>query len=144
MILDDNLISIDGKELGSEAITGEAIALTSFQKPGRMGPIPMYTAVTGEAAGGTSITFKLQQADDKDGAFADVPGSEVAVQLADMEAGKNLAWRFLPMGVTKPWIKVVATPEGEFSGGKLTAAVVREEVLPYEKGMYIDGGVVEG
>lgn len=143
MMLDDNLVSIDGKEL-SGTITGEAIALTSFQKPGRMGPVPMYVAVEGETSGGTSLTFTLKQSTDKDGEYENVAGSEVVVQMDAISPGKNLAWRFLPMGVTKPWIKIEATADGSFEGGKLFAAVVREELLSYEDGMYIDGGTVKG
>ena len=64
--------------------------------------------------------------------------------LADLTAGKSIGWRFLPPGVSKPWIKMVATPTGTFTAGKIFAAVVREEEQSYEAGMYIDAGMVKG
>jgi len=143
MIIDDNLVSIENREL-TEAITGDPIALTSFQKPGRMGPIPMLVQLTEDAAGGTSLTLKLQQSDDENGTYADVPGSSMTVPLADMTMGKNIGWRYLPAGVTKPWFKVVVTPDGSFTAGRIFAAVVREELYLYEEGMYIDSGVTRG
>ena len=145
MILDDNLITIENEDLTEATITGKAIALNSFQKPGRMGPIPFFVGVVGEdAAGGTSITIKLQQSDTEDGIYSDVPGSSLTVALADMVTGRNIGWRFLPVGLTKPWFKVVSTQEGSFSAGKLFAGVTVEDHLPYEEGMYIDAGEVKG
>lgn len=145
MILDDNLITIENGDLTKETITGEAIALNSFQKPGRMGPIPFFVGVLGEAAaGGTSVTIKLQQSDSESGSYSDVPGASITVALADMTLGKNLGWRYLPAGLTKPWFKLVSTQTGTFTAGKLFAAVTTEDHLPYEEGMYIDAGEVKG
>ena len=36
------------------------------------------------------------------------------------------------------------TATGTYTGGKLTAAIVREDDLPYEAGLYIDKGRVVG
>lgn len=145
MILDDNLISVECGDLTGE-IEGKAIDLSGFQKPGRMNPIPFYVGVMGDDApeGGTSITIKLEQADTKCGDFAEIEGLEKTVKLEDMKRGINLGWRFLPPCVTKPWIKVKITKEGEFSKGKMFAAVVSEDYFPYEDGMYIDAGEVKG
>lgn len=142
MIIDSNLVSIDSVALAS--VTGNPVALNSIRKPGRMNPIPCYVGVEGTAAGGTSVTIKIQQADTQSGSYTDVPGSSVTVPLADMKPGVNIGPRFLPAGVTKPWIKFVCTASGTFTGGKLFAAVVREDELPMEAGLYIDGGVVKG
>ena len=68
----------------------------------------------------------------------------MTVALADLKVGKTIGWRFLPAGVTKPWLKMVATPTGEFTAGKIFAAVAREDDQPWEAGMYIDAGVVKG
>lgn len=144
MIFDDNLVSIDHEELSGGAITGNAIALNAFQMPGRMGPIPMLVTVSGDAAGGTGLALKLQQAEDAAGPFEDVPGAEMTVALADMQPGMNIGWRYLPSGVTQPWLKVVVTPTGTFTAGTVFAAVTREEVMPYVPGMYISDGVVKG
>ena len=46
--------------------------------------------------------------------------------------------------MTKSWLKMVATPTGTFTAGKVFAAVVREDDQPWEAGMYIDAGVVKG
>ena len=64
--------------------------------------------------------------------------------LAGLKTGKPLGWRFIPRGVTKPWLKLVVSPGGTFSAGKLFAAIVREDELPYEDGMYIDKGSLVG
>ena len=144
MILDDNLVSIDHEELSGGVITGNAIALNAFQMPGRMGPIPMLVTVSGDAAGGTGLALKLQQADEQGGSYEDVNGSEMTVAIADIQPGMNLGWRYVPAGVTKPWLKVVVTPTGTFTAGTVFAAVTREEVVPYVPGMYISDGVVKG
>jgi hypothetical protein len=58
-----------------------------------------------------------------------------------MEPGTNIGWRYLPPGVTKQWIKIVATPGGTFTGGTLFAAIVRDDEMPYSEGLYLDRGV---
>lgn len=145
MIIDSNLVSLDSVAVTGSAVTGSAIALDSFLDPGRMEPIPLCAKVVGEAfAGGTSLTFRITQSDTEDGAYADVPGSEVSVALADLTVGKSIGWRFLPRGVSKPWLKMVVTPTGTFTAGKVFGAVVREDDLPYEAGMFFDKGVNVG
>jgi hypothetical protein len=142
MILDDNLVSIDHVQLSSGVITGEAIALTSLFKPGRHHEaIPMNVSVSPDMKGGTQITLSLQQADSKDGSFIEVDGSELIVTVDNMEPGTNIGWRYLPSGVTKQWIKIVATPGGTFTGGTLFAAIVRDDEMPYSEGLYLDRGV---
>lgn len=145
MIIDSNLVSLDSVAVTSSAVTGSAIALTSFLKPGRMEPIPICAKVVGEDfAGGTSITFKLTQSDTESGTYTDVPGSSVTKVLADLAVGKSVGWRFLPSGSSKPWLKMVATPSGTFTAGKVFGAIVREDDLPYEADMYFDKGVKVG
>ena len=142
MLIDDNLVSIDGTAIGG--ITGKAVPLTSLFKPGKHhDPIPMSVLVLGEPAGGTSITLKIQQSDDENGVFTDVAGSTMTVALADMVAGQNIGWRYLPAGVTQQWVKVVVTAAGTFTSGKLFAAIVREEEVPMSEGLYIDAGVTK-
>jgi hypothetical protein len=143
MLLDDNLVSIDAKAIAA-TVTGDAVALTSIMKPGRVEPIPCCVMVNEAAAGGTSVTIKIQQADSAEGSFTDVPGSSVTVALADMIPGKNIGPRFLPAGVTKQWIKFVVTAAGTFTAGKVSAFVGREDEFLNEAGMYIDKGVVLG
>lgn len=144
MIIDDNAVLIDAQAVTSAAVTGPAVGLTSLLKPGRAEPIHVVAKVMdADFAGGTSIEFKLQQADTENGSYEDVPGSTITVELANLTAGKSIGWRFLPPGVSKPWIKMVATPTGTFTAGKIFAAVVREEFLDYENGMYIDAGVLK-
>lgn len=143
MIFDDNLISIDNAAL-SGTITPVAVPLTSFLKPGREEPVAICVRCTEAAAGGTSVDIKLQHCDTASGTYADVPGSSATVLLAAMTKGANVYLRWLPKGVAKPWIKVVVTKTGTFTAGKIIAAVVREDDLPYEAGMYIDKGAVVG
>lgn len=142
MLIDSNLVFIDNKPV-TAAITGEEVGLTSFLKPGREEPIPLMIKVTEAFAGGTSLSIKLQQANEKGGTYEDIPGASVTVLLADLTLGARVGWRFLPKA-KKPWLKMTATPTGSFTAGKLFAAVTREDELPYETGMYIDAGVVKG
>lgn len=144
MLIDSNLVIMDSLEVKGTAVTGEAIGLTSLHSPGRAEAIPVCAKVVADFVGGTSVTFKLQQAATADGAYADVPNASVTVALADLKTGKAIAWRYLPRSASKPWLKLVATPTGTFTAGKVFAAVVREDELPYESGMYIDAGVVKG
>ena len=144
MIIDDNAVLIDAQAVTSAAVTGPAVGLTSLLKPGRAEPIHVVAKVMdADFAGGTSVEFKLTQSDTEEGTYDDVPGSAITVALADLTAGKSIGWRFLPPGVSKPWIKMVATPTGTFTAGKIFAAVVREEFLDYENGMYIDAGILK-
>ena len=144
MLLDDNTIFLDSVAVLGTAVTSNAIALNALQFPGRSEPIPVTANITQSFAGGTSITFKLVQSDTSDGTYADVPGSSVTVPLADLVKGKTIGWRFLPPGATKPWLKMVATPTGTFTAGKVFGAVVREDEQNYAPGMYINKGVVQG
>lgn len=145
MLIDSNLILMDSTPVLGAPVTGPAVALTSLLNPGRAEPIPICAKVVGEKfAGGTSISFKLTQADTEGGTYADVPGSTVTVALADLTVGKAIGWRFLPRGTSKQWLKMVATPTGTFTAGKIFGAIVREDDQPYEAGMYIDKGVVRG
>lgn len=145
MIIDSNLVLLDSVAVKDAAVTGSAIALNSFLNPGRMEPIPICAKVVGEDfAGGTSLAVKLVQSDTEDGTYTDVPGSEVTTLLADLTVGKSVGWRFLPRGASKPWLNVVATPTGEFTAGKVFAAIVREDDLPMAAGMYFDKGANVG
>lgn len=141
MVIDSNLVLMDSTPILGAAVTGNAVPLTSFLKPGREEPIPICAKVVGtDFAGGTSITFKLTQCATSDGTYADVPGSSLTVALADLTVGKPIGWRHLPRGVTLPWLKMVATPTGTFTAGNVFAAIVREDALPMETGMYFDKG----
>ena len=143
MLIDQSLVSIDGKSIAS-AITGEAIGLTSFFSPGREEPIPLCVKMLEEAKGGTSLTIKLQQADSESGSYEDVPGATITHALAELKAGTRLAWRFLPAAVSKSWLKVAVTPAGSFTAGKIFACILREDPEPYAQGMYLDGGKTQG
>jgi len=144
MIFDDNLISIDNVALSSGSPTSVAIPLTSLKIPGREEPICCVVKMTEGATGGTSVAIKIQQADTQSGAYSDVAGSSVTVASSAMTKGANIYLRHLPKGVTKPWLKIVATVTGSFTAGKIIAAVVREDDLPYVAGQYIDKGRVVG
>lgn len=144
MLLDDNTVLLDSVPVLGAAVTGKAIALNALQFPGRAEPIPVTANVSETFAGGTSVTFKLTQSDKQDGTYTDVPGSSATLALSDLTKGKTIGWRYLPFGTSKPWLKMVATPTGTFTAGKVFAAVVREDDQPYVPGMYIDKGVVRG
>ena len=46
--------------------------------------------------------------------------------------------------MTKPWMRMVVTPDGSFTAGKLFAAITREEMQPYGEGLYINAGETIG
>lgn len=143
MILDDNLVFFDGAAL-TGTVTSAAVPLTSLFKPGKAEPIPVWVKCTETATGGTSIAIKLTEADTESGEYSDVAGSSETVLLAALTKDAKIYLRWLPGSVKKQWLKVAVTKTGDFTAGKLTAAIVREDEQPYEAGMYIDKGVVVG
>ncbi len=143
MILDDNLIFFDRASLGS-AVSSAAVPLNSLFKPGKAEPIAVFVKVNETAATGTSITLKLQEADTEAGDYSDVPGSSETILTAALVKDAKIYQRFLPAGVTKQWLKISVTATGTYTAGKVTAAIVREDEQPYEAGMYIDKGTVQG
>lgn len=144
MIIDSNLVLLDSVPILGTAVTGPPVALTSLLIPGRAEPIPIYAKVLEAFAGGTTVTFKLTQSSTEGGTYDEVPGSAVTVAASDLKVGTPIGWRFLPRGASKPWLKMVATPSGTFTAGKIFGAIVREDDLPYEAGMYFDKGVLQG
>lgn len=143
MILDDNLIFFEDGALAS-GITSAAVPLNSLKKPGRAEPICVFCKVTEAGAGGTSIAVKLQECDTESGTYTDVAGSSETILTAALVKGAKVYLRWLPGAVKKNWLKVAVTATGTYTGGKLTAAIVRENDLPYEAGLYIDKGRVVG
>lgn len=83
MIIDSNTVLLDSAPILGAVVTGDAVGLTSFFNPGREEPIPVSAKVVEDFKGGTSVAFKLQQAETKDGSYEDVSGSSVSVALAD-------------------------------------------------------------
>ena len=143
MILDDNLIFLDGASL-TTTVTSNAVPLTSLMKPGRAEPICVFCKVTEAGAGGTSIAIKLTESDTEAGVYSDVPGSAETVLTAALVKDSKIYLRWLPGGVSKQWLKISVTATGIYTAGKLFAAIVREDEQPYEAGMFIDKGVAEG
>ena len=143
MLIDSQLVFLDGEDI-SAATTGNAVALTSFLKPGREEPIPLCIRMVEAAAGGTSLGITLQESDSEDGTWSDVPGAALTVKLEGLGEGARLGWRWLPATVEMPWVRLSVTPKGSFTAGKIFAALAREDALPYAAGMHIDGGVAQG
>ncbi len=144
MIIDSNLILFENKDDIIKTATGDAIALNSLLIPGKAEPIPIMLRVKEDLEGATSVAVKLQQADSETGTYADVSGASLTIAVADFKVGKRFGWRFLPRSVTKPWLKLSVTVTGTATAGKLFACISGFEDEPYEDGMYIDKGVVEG
>lgn len=139
MLVDSNLVLKEG----AVTATGEGgpVGLASLRIPGKGDPIPLAFKVTESFAGGTSIAFKLQQADAADGVYADVPGSEFSMSAAALTVGARAPIKYLPRGVTRQWIKLAWTVTGSFTAGKIFAALAREDLEAYEAGQYIASGV---
>lgn len=143
MLIDDSLILIDSQPI--KEITSDPIPLTSLFKSGKHhGPIPMCVMLTNETEGGTSISLKLQQSDDEYGVFSAVPGAEMTIDVTNILPGVNFGWRVVPREVTQQWVRLVVTPAGTFTAGRIFAALVREDEVPMSAGQYIDAGVVWG
>lgn len=146
MLIDSNAVLVEA-ELKGAAITGDPVGLTSLKIPGKFDCLPIYFSASPDIAGGTKITVKLQQADTKDGVYADVDGSTweaTTAQLQDISKGARVGIKWMPRSVTKPWVKMVVTPTGSYTKGKVFAAVTREDYEGYEPGLYIKGGKVVG
>lgn len=147
MILDDNLVFLDGAAL-TEAVTSEPVALNALFRPGAShDAIPICIMLTEKAAGGDSLELKLQEADSADGEYADVPGATLSVPAAELTtgaAGARIGWRHLPRGVTKGWLRLTVTPSGSFSAGTIFAALTREDGQPWSEGMFINAGRTVG
>ena len=145
MILDDNLVFLDGADL-TETAASEPVALNSLFRPGTSHDhIPMVILLSEAAEGGDSLELKLEEADSADGGFSEVATLSVpAAELAQGAAGARIGWRHLPHAVTKPWLKLTVTPSGSFSAGKIFAALTREDEQPWSGGMFINAGKVAG
>lgn len=132
VLWDEALAAKDGPEVG----------LTSFLIPGREEPIPLMIKFTAKPSGASAVVIKIKHADKQGGSYQEVPGVAITLTAdADMAVGKRAPIRFLPPGVTKPWIRLnVSGTVG--TGGKMFAAVLREDELPQVAGQYIDNGVV--
>lgn len=132
VLWDGSLAAKDGPEVG----------LTSFLIPGREEPIPLMIKFTAKPSGASAVVIKIKHADKQGGSYQEVPGVAITLTAdADMAVGKRAPIRFLPPGVTKPWIRLnVSGTVG--TGGKMFAAVLREDELPQVAGQYIDNGVV--
>lgn len=142
MILDDNLVFLDGADL-TETATSEPVALNSLFRPGTSHDhIPMVIMLSEAAEGGDSLELKLEEADSADGGFSEV--ATLSVPAAELAPGARIGWRHLPHGVTKGWIRLTVTPSGSFSAGKIFAALTREDEQPYAEGMFINAGKVVG
>lgn len=135
-IIDRNAVFFEGP-LTADA-QGSAVALTALKIPGRMEPMPMRVSVTQAFSPEEvqSLSLTLEQADSRDGSWSAVPGAAWAAAGADLALGARLGPRYLPQGVRKPWLRLnfTLTPQGgkSVTAGKLFAALLREEDLPYE------------
>lgn len=143
MIIDSNLVFADGPI--NSTSSSEAVPMTSFFKPGRMDPIPFVLRVTEDFTNLTSLTITLMESDNQDGSYTAVPAASVTVPLAQLKAGADIGWRFLPNTVEKQWLKLSYTVTGTNpSKGRIFAAMLREREEGYVAGMYINGGKTVG
>ena len=75
------------------------------------------------------------------GALTALPGAAWTVAGAQLALGARLGPRFLPQGVHKPWLRLnfTLTPQSgkSVSAGRLFAALLREEDMPYEPALQV-------
>lgn len=151
MILDDNIVLFDGATKddatsGGQVSAGKSdwIPLTGFLNPGQVGPIPIHICLSGGLQSGESLTFTLKQADGKEKPTPTGDGEEAGSMTVKgpVRAGGTVAWRFIPRGVTKPWLKLEFDAVTN-SFGSIFAAIVREDLTgSYQDntGLLIDKG----
>jgi len=127
MIIDSNLIFFDNVTKADNA-SGKSdwVPLTGFLNPGQVGPIPIHICLSGGLKSGESLTFTLKQADSKNGSEEEAGSMTIK---GPVRAGGTVAWRVIPRGVTKPWMKLELTEgSGLTSTGSVFAAIVREDL----------------
>ena len=129
MLIDANTIFCEGQAVRGAEVQSHTVILSALQKPGKAEPIPLRVMVPEGFAGGTSVTFTFQQADAEDGDFADVPGASFEMLTDQLAKGSILPIRFVPAGADKPVLRLVMTPSGTFTAGKITALIGREDVI---------------
>ncbi|MDO5484463.1 MAG: hypothetical protein Q4F27_06095 [Desulfovibrionaceae bacterium] len=140
-IIDRNTVFYEGR-LTAAAI-GQAVPLTSLRLPGRMEPMPLRISVTEAFSPDEvqSLSIVLQEADsaDADAVWSDVPAARWTAEGNELGLGARLGPRFLPRGVRKCWLRLTLTPTagGEISTGRIFAALLREEDLPYEPALQV-------
>lgn len=134
----------DQQAITATADSTKKVHLGGLKLAGRMDPIFIDIRVNAAFATLTSLQVELQQADTESGTYATVAGGDTgAIAAASLVAGYKFGLRILPGSVTQPWLKLVYTVAGSnATTGKVTAALVREESLPYAAGLYIDKGAV--
>ena len=140
-IIDKQLVFVDAPVRANGS--SRAVPLTGMTLPGRMRPIPLRLTITEgyEPTAVASLTLTLQQAahaqapESGEGAWEDVPGASLRVSGADLHEGARLPWRFLPEGVTQPWVRLTyafsLAGNAQPVTGALFAAIMREEDFPY-------------
>ncbi|WP_297828296.1 hypothetical protein [uncultured Desulfovibrio sp.] len=143
-IIDRNAVFFEGP-LTADAQSA-TVALTALKLPGRMEPMPMRVSVTQafmpeEVQG---LSFTLEEADAPDAAsdaWFVVPGAVWSFTGEQLGPGARLGPRFLPQGVRKPWLRLsfTLTPQSgkSVSAGRIFAALLREEDLPYEAALQV-------
>jgi len=136
MILDDNIVLFDGATKDNatgggqvEAGKSDWIPLTGFLNPGQVGPIPIHICLSGGLTEEESLTFTLKQADGKEKPTDDGEEAGSMEVKGPVRPGGTVAWRFIPRGVTKPWMKLEFDAANvDSSEGSVFAAIVREDL----------------
>ncbi len=134
MIIDSHLILWEG---AVKSATGDPVALTSLQCPGKVEPIHIATRFTENVSGATAITLTLQQAPTQTGTYVDVPAASMTLTAAECVVGQRNGWRFLPRSVEQPWLRLKVSVTGTPTAGKLFCALSGYEDEPYEESQLV-------
>jgi len=126
MLIDSNSVLFDHVAITSSAVNSTSVPLTSLEYPGHSEPISMFCRVSTAFASGTSLAVKIQESADNS-TWSDVSGTTMSLALSALTKGADFGYRFLPKNVSKAYVRLVATPTGTFTAGKLFAAIVRED-----------------
>ena len=130
MLIDSNTVLFDDVAVTSSAVDSAAVCLNSFAAPGRAEPVPMMCRVSAPFSGGTALTVTMEQSEDGL-AWETIDGVSATLEATELVKGADFGFRFLPKSLVKPYMRLIATPQGTFSAGRLFAAVTREDALPF-------------
>jgi len=133
MIFSKNQTFSDAQAVTATAASTNIIDTGAFGTPhggnalardlGKGTPIPFLAQVTVDFATLTSLKFSLQ-CDDNSGFSSPKTVVEQTIALADLKAGKQVAFQVLPNDITERYVRMYYTVAGSnATAGKVTAGV---------------------
>ena len=133
MIFDQLGMFFDGATL---AATGTGAAIRVMPRIGRSEVANIVVCVAGTSTANT-LTIKVQESADNS-AFTDV----ATYTLTKATAKAAIAVIPIPRETKAEFIRLTYAATGTVTGSTVTAGITRGDVVPYEKGLWVDGKAV--